>query len=174
MLGPLPNNTLLAWLQDKSNDEFRSTEALTTMFNFFATGAKTLSKDCRRTIVTTPSSFHQGCQKEVIGLILHHLAQFPSRLGATTTAYDGHWFLTANQPIGGSHITYLLPTTLLDKVEAAQCYKPAHIQQELAHQLDASQLAIEVNDANLKDLEGIITRPGMWIPNQYAKLCLWC
>ena len=173
MSGPLPDNALLAWLQDESNDEFRSTEALATMYNFFATGAENplerLQEDDRHHSFLI---FIEDDQKEVVGLILHHLAQFPSHLRATATAYDGCWFLTADQPVGGSHITYLLPTNLLDEVDGAQCYKPAHIQRELAHQLDVSQLVVEVSDANLEDLEMIITRRGMWIPNQYAKLCL--
>ena len=173
MSGPLPDNALLAWLQDESNDEFRSTEALTTMYSFFAAGASNpmekLQEDDRHHSFLV---FIEDDQSEVVGLILHHLAQFPSRLGATATAYDGRWFLTADQPVGGSQITYLLPTDLLDEVDGAQCYKPARIQRELAHQLDASQLTVEATDANLEDLETIITRRGMWIPNQYAKLCL--
>ena len=122
MSGPLPDNALLAWLQDESNDEFRSTEALTTMYTFFATGAtnplERLQEDDQHHSFLI---FIEDEQKEVVGLILDHLAQFPSRLGATSTAYDGQWFLTADQPIGGNHITYLLPPSLLDEVKAAQC-----------------------------------------------------
>ena len=173
MLGPLPDNALLAWLQDESNDDFCSTEALATMYNYFITGAdnplEKLQEDDRHHSFLI---FIEDDQEEVTGLVLHHLAQFPSRLGATATAYDGRWFLTADQPVGGSHITYLLPTNLLDEVDGAQCYTPARIQRELAHQVDVAQLDVEINDANLEDLETIITRKGMWIPNQYAKLCL--
>ena len=173
MSGPLPDNALLAWLQDESNDEFRSTEALTTMYAFFATGAtdpiERLQEDDRHHSFLI---FVEDEQEEITGVILHHLAQFPSRLGATATAYDGNWYLTADQPVGGSQITYLLPPSLLEEVDAAQCYKPARIQRELAHQLDAAQLTPDASDANLEDLESIITRRGMWIPNGYAKLCL--
>ena len=90
MLRPLLDNALLAWLQDESNDEFCSTEALTTMYTFFATGAanplEQLQEDDRHHSFLI---FIEDKQKEVVGLILHHLAQFPSRLGATAAAYDG-------------------------------------------------------------------------------------
>ena len=86
MSGPLPDNALLAWLQDDSNDDFRSTEALTTMYGFFATGA---ANPLERLQEENPHHlyliFIEDEQKEVTGVILHHLALFPSSLGVSTT-----------------------------------------------------------------------------------------
>ena len=76
-----------------------------------------------------------------------------------------------DQPIGGNHITYL-PPDLLTEVNPVQCYKVDCIQRELTNQPDAASLTYKVNDTNLADLELITTHHGMWIPNQYAQLCL--
>ena len=110
--------------------------------------------------------------KEITCSVLHHMAQFPSRLGAQPTLYDGEWFLTANQPVGGNLINYLLPEDLFTEVNPAQCYNPDRIQREVTNLPDATQLTYTVNDTNFEDLEVITTRRGMWVPNQYAHLCL--
>ena len=173
MSGPIPDNALLAWLQVESNDEFRSVEALTAMYAHFVVGETDpidkLRGDDRHHCYLV---FVEDSQREVTGLILHHLAQFPERLGVPATPYDGRWFITGDQPVGGNHITYLQPLDLLTEVDPAQCYKVDRIQRELTNLPDATSLVYELTDANVADLEMITTRRGMWIPNQYAHLCL--
>ena len=39
MSGTLPDNALQLWLQDESNDKFRSTEDLDGMYSYFVEGA---------------------------------------------------------------------------------------------------------------------------------------
>ena len=88
------------------------------------------------------------------------------------TLYDGNWYLTEDQIIGGNQITYKLPGTLFTEQDPAQCYTSDRIQREAGNNPDLAKLSVIVNDANLTDLEQVTTRCGMWIPNPYAALCL--
>ena len=56
-------------------------------------------------------------------IIFHHLAQFPARIGKTM-AYDGNWYMSAGQPLGGDFITYTLPPSFFSTVAGAQVYTP--------------------------------------------------
>jgi len=51
--------------------------------------------------------------------VLHHLAVAPMRIG-NPTPHDGHWHLTANQPIGGHQITVNLPRDFFTQGLAVQ------------------------------------------------------
>ena len=97
MSGPIPDNVLLAWLQVESNDEFGTIEALTAMYAHFAAGEadpiNKLQGDDRHHCYLV---FDEDDQKEVTGLILHHLAQFPECLGVPATPYNGQWFVTGD------------------------------------------------------------------------------
>ena len=123
MSGPLPDNALQAWLQDESHNEFITADAITAMYSYFGSGENDpidkLKEDDRYHCFII---FAEDEWKEVTCSVLHHMAQFPSRLGAQPTLYDGEWFLTANQPMGGNLINYLLPEDLFTEVNPAQCY----------------------------------------------------
>ena len=51
-------------------------------------------------------------------------------------------------------------------------FTPERIQRELANNPEATHLEVDENDIDNKDVEEVITRCGMWIPNLYASLCL--
>ena len=89
MLGPLPNNALQAWLQDESHNEFTTTEAITAMYSYFRTGESVyidkLKEDDRYHCFII---FAEDEWNKVTCSVLHHMAQFPARLGAQPTLYD--------------------------------------------------------------------------------------
>ena len=172
MSGLLPDNTLLTWLQDEANDEFTELDALAGMYTYFDASAAVpiddLKTNDRHHCFLT---FQKNSDGSSVASILHHLAQFPSRTGKTT-AYDGNWYLTENQPVAGSQITYELPTTLFSEVTEVQCYTPDRIQREVTNDPDLPLVTVVVDENNLEDLVRVTTRRGMWIPNSYAALCL--
>ena len=172
MSGTVPDNNLLHWLQDKSNDNHRTTDKLGTMFAFFDIGYKDPIKLLK-------NNGHHHCflifKKNKTGasvcMVLHHLAQVSTQMGHATP-YDGNWYVNGDQPVGGTQFIYELPDTLFNEVPEVQCYTRAWIQQEIVNKPDASRLDIVVDDDNLADLELITTLCGKWIPNPYAALCL--
>ena len=83
--------------------------------------------------------------------ILHHLAVAPTRIG-NPTPQDGHWHLTANQPIGGHQITVDLLHDLFTQGLAVQTFVPNCIQGKVGYEPDLEQLIPEISDANLEDL----------------------
>ena len=172
MLGILPDNTLLLWLQDKSNNEFPDQDSLVGIYSYFIQGATnpldSIKGNSRHHCFLT---FQKNGSGSSIGTIIHHLAKAPSRMGVTTI-YDSNWYMTAGQPIRGQQIIFEIPADLFGEVEPAQCYTPDQIQRELGNTLDATQLECMVDDANLPDLVAVSTRRAMWIPNVYAVLCL--
>ena len=44
--------------------------------------------------------------------ILHHLAQYPARLGSPPSPYDRKWFMTVDQPVSGNAISIELTSNL--------------------------------------------------------------
>ena len=172
MSGILPDNALLHWLQDDTNDEFQDQDALASMYSYFTAGSadplNSIKGDDRHHCFLT---FQKGESGDSVGIIVHHIAQAPSRMGITTI-YDGKWYLTSGQPVGGQQIIYEVPADLFGEVGPAQCFVPDRIQRELGNTPDATLLTYTANDANLPDLTPITTRRGMWIPNSYAALCL--
>ena len=172
MSGILPDNALLQWLQDESNNEFKSAEDIKEMYVFFDEEAtdpiNNLKEDDRHHCFII---FQQNDAGDSVCSILHHLARAPSRMG-NPTLYDGNWYLTGDQIIGGNQITYELPKSLFEEHGPVQCYTADRIQREIGNDPEASKLKIVVDEANLTDLEQIKTRRGMWIPNPYAALCL--
>ena len=99
------------------------------------------------------------------------MIRFPARMGSPTI-YDRNWYATSGQPIGGHHITVSVPEKLFDMGVPVQTYLATRIQMELGNDPDLEQIIPEITDANVKDLELITTRYGMWIPNQYAVLVM--
>ena len=172
MSGTLPDNALQLWLQDETNDQFSSPEALEGMYNYFLEGADdpvdSIKEDDRHHCFII---FQQNDAGASVCSILHHLARAPSRMG-NPTLYDGNWYLTGDQIIGGNQITYELPGSLFTEKDPAQCYTPDRIQREIGNNPELTKVNVIVEDGNLTDLEQITTRRGMWIPNPYAALCL--
>ena len=172
MSGILPDNALLLWLQDETNNEFPDQDAIAGMYSYFASGAAnpldSIKGDDRHHCFLI---FQKGGSGTSVGTIVHHIAQAPSRMGTTTT-YDGKWYLTAGQPIRGQQIIHEVPADLFGEAGPAQCFTPDRIQRELGNTPDATHLEFIANDANLPDLMAITTRRAMWIPNEYAALCL--
>ena len=172
MSGILPDNALLLWLQDESNNEFPDQDALAGIYSYFSQGATnpldSIKGDDRHHCFLTFSKNEAG---DSVGTVVHHLAKALSRMGITT-AYDGRWYMTAGQPIRGQQIIFEVPDDLFGEVAPVQCYTPDRIQRELGNTPDATQLEFTVNDANLPDLVAVGMRRSMWIPNSYAALCL--
>ena len=172
MSGPLPDNALLTWLQDEANDEFLDLDALAGMYSYFSAEAdnplESIKTDDRHHCFLI---YQKNSSGSLVASILHHLAQYPSHMGQDT-AYDGNWYMTEDQPVAGSQITYELPTSLFDRVAEVQSYTPDRIQREIANNPDLQVITAIVDDDNLDDLTRITTRRGMWIPNCYAALCL--
>ena len=172
MSGTLPDNALLAWLQDDNNDNYHSVEELETMYTYFNEDAdapidRIKGDDRHHCFIVFEKS--EGGSSECV--ILHHLAQHPTRMGVTTM-YDGNWYFTGNQPVGGNQITYALPASLFTSLPAAQVYVPERIQRELSNTPDLSQFTYEISEDTLDELVSVTTRRGMWIPNKYAALCI--
>ena len=172
MSGILPDNALLHWLQDESNDEFPDKDDLAGIYSHFAQGAANpldaIKGDDRYHCFLTFQKNEAGMSNSTI---MHHLAKAPSRIGVTTI-YDGKWYMTAGQPIRGQQILAEVPADFFGEVGPVQCYTPDRIQRELGNTPDVTQLEYVVDDANLPDLVAIGTRRAMWIPNSYAALCL--
>ena len=80
--------------------------------------------------------------------ILHHIARYLSRIGVTTQ-FDNRWFITANQTIGGQHMTYQLPTDMFESLENVQTYTPNQIQRWISHNPDLSHIDVVAKDANV-------------------------
>ena len=172
MSGILPNNALLHWLQDDSNDEFLEEDALATMYSYFAMGAndplpRVKGDDRYHCFIT----FQKDSGGNAHCTILHHLARVPTRMG-TDTPYNGNWYMTGDQPIDGNQITYSLPGSLLAPQAEVQVFTPEKIQLELTADSEVTQLDMTPTEANLEDLVMVGTRRSMWIPNLYASLCL--
>ena len=170
MSGDTTDNTLLQWLQDESNDDHRTNDLLASMYSYFAEGA-----DDPLTRIKEDDRHHCFLifQKDAVGSsycsVLHHLAQYPTRMGITTP-HDGNWYLSEGQPVAGNHINYLLPNSLFIPQTATQVYSPERIQRELG--ADMAQLVMVIGEDDLEEADLVTTRRGMWIPNQYAALCL--
>ena len=112
MSGTLPDNALLTWLQDDTNNDYHSVEDLATMYSYFNEDVddpidRIKGDDRRHCFIIFEKNEHGNAEC----VILHRLAQHPSRMG-TTTMYDGNWYFTGNQPVGGTQITYALPASL--------------------------------------------------------------
>ena len=107
----------------------------------------------------------------MVAAILSHTARYTYRIGVTKPFYN-HWFVTANYPIGGHHMTYQLPYDLFEYVYYVQTYTPNRIQWEIIHNTDITCIDAVAKDANVEEIEKLVTRRGMWIPNQYTVLLL--
>ena len=170
MSGRLPDNALLERLQDERNDDHRSDDDLASMYNYFAEGANV-------PITLLKEDDHYHCfivfQKDSTNnshcTMLHHLAQYPTRMGITTP-FDGNWYLSGDQPMAGNQIHYILPGSLFTPQPGVQLYSLERIQREVGPGI--SQLTMAIGDEDLEEAELITTRRGMWIPNCYAALCL--
>jgi len=56
--------------------------------------------------------------------------------------------------------------------DPVQSFVPNRIQDEIGNDPDLQQLVPEIVNANLEDLELLTSRRSVWIPNQYAALCM--
>ena len=112
MQQPLPDNALLEWLQDPANNEFRTLDTLTAMYNFFThdkpNPVDNLQMDRHHCYLVYSRDTDTGISK---CSVLHHLAQYPARMG-NATPYNGNWYIAGGQPVGGNQITYELPGDL--------------------------------------------------------------
>jgi hypothetical protein len=104
-------------------------------------------------------------------LLLHHMTQYPSRLG-DDSPFAGQWFVTGGQPVGGVHITYDVPPDMFEISSPMQTYSTDRIQRELGNDISAKTLVPVASTENLADLDLVTTRRSMWIPHQYAALCV--
>ena len=178
---------LLKWLQDLTGYPYKSKTALGNMYDYFkvgndeaeseddATGSDT-SADLLALIQADDQkhcylTFTKEKEGEATALLLHHMARYPSRLGETSP-FAGKWFITGGQPVGGVHITYNVPPELLGVSAPIQVYTAERIQRELANDIDTTTLVPEPTPDNVADIELISTRRAMWIPHQYASLCV--
>ena len=169
----LPDNALLRWLQVESNNDYLELDKVESMYNIFADGSiedqmTLLQEDDRHHcfLIFTPDE-----EDKPTGTILHHMAKYPKRIGVDT-AYDGNWYISANQPIGGNQITYAVPADLFGVCKDIQVYTADRIQREIGNDPSLRTLPVVANDANVADIEQVSTYRGMWMPNQYAALCL--
>ena len=158
MSGTLPDNALLTWLQDEANDEFTELDALAGMYSYFSASATdpidSIKTDDRHHCFLI---FQKDSTGNSVASILHHLAQFPSRMG-NTTSFDGKWYLTEDQPVAGSQITYELPPSLFAAVPEVQCYSPDRLQREVTNNPDLQLITVIIDENNLEDLMSIQTR----------------
>lgn len=168
----LPDNALRLWLQDESNNDYLESDSIREMYDLFASGAtdptELVKDDDRHHCFLI---FNHDEENQSVGTILHHLARYPRRMGITTP-FDNHWYISAGLPVGGHQTTYEFPPDLFESQDDVSVYTPERIQREIGYSPDATTITIEANDENLADIELITTRRGMWIPNQYAALCL--
>jgi len=136
---PIPDNAILLWLQDESNNaECTTAESITTQMY------TTMQTDVFDPISHFKQDDHHHCflifekvddDSIPTATILHHLAVAPTRIG-NPTPHDGHWHLTANQPIGGHQITVDLPRDLFTQGLAVQTFVPNRIQGEVGNEPD--------------------------------------
>ena len=141
---PIPDNALLLWLQDESNNECTTAESITQMYTTMHTDEFDLISHYKQ-----DGRHHCFLIFEKVA----HLAVAPTRIG-NPTPHDGHWHLAANQPIGGHQITVNLLRDLFTQGNAVQTFVPNHIQGEVGNEPDLEQLIPEISsDANLEDLE---------------------
>ena len=168
----LPDNALRLWLQDESNNDYLDLESLRTMYSLFASGepdpTSLVQDDDRHHCFLI---FNHDEENKAVGTILHHLARYPRRMGVTTP-FDNLWYISAGQPVGGHQTTYELPSDLFETQDDSSVYTPDRIQREIGNKPDSSTITALANDQNVADIELVTTRRGMWIPNQYAALCL--
>ena len=123
---PIPDKALLLWLQDESNNECTTAKSITQMYSTMHTNEfdpiSHFQQDDRQHCFLVFEKVNEDSIPTTT--ILHHLvAVVPTRIGNSTTQ-DGNWHLTANQPIGGHHITVDLPPDLFTQGEAIQTYVP--------------------------------------------------
>ena len=168
----LPDNALLHWLQDDTNNEHNTPDTLAAMYTYFASDSNDptnqIKNDDRQLCFII---FQKDARGTSVCTILHHLAQFPTQM-VHVTPFDGSWYFTGDQPVDGNQITYLCPPDLFIVRAGAQTYTPERIQREITNTPGMDQLTVVVDDTNVDDLLLVETRRGMWIPNQYAALCL--
>ena len=96
MSGILPDNALLAWLQDDTNNAYQSEKELAGMHSYF-------SEDVNDPTDSIKEDDRHHCfiifEKNEFGnaecVVLHHLAQHPTQMGVTTI-YDWNWYLMGN------------------------------------------------------------------------------
>ncbi len=169
----LPDNALLQWLQAESNNDYLELDSIESMYDIFADGSPEdqmtlLQEDDRHHcfLIFTPDE-----ENKPTGTILHHMAKYPKRIGVST-AYDSNWYVAANQSIGGNQITYKVPTDLFGVCKDIQVYTVDRIQREIGNNPDITTLPVVASEANVVDIEQVNTYRGMWLPNQYAALCL--
>ena len=167
----LYDNSMLLWAQDLINDEFQEAAAIARMYAHLNGGMANplplIQNDDRPHAILI---FEKAGERSH-ATILHHLKQFPTRVGSPTI-HDGNWYTTSGQPIGGHHITVAVPEDLLESGAPVQTYLTTRMQLELGNNPDLEQIIPEVTEANIEDLDLITTRCGMWIPYQYAVLVM--
>ena len=117
----LPDNALLAWLQDEANNDYLEPASIESMYQIFADGSEedqlTLLKDDDRHhcfLIFSPDE-----EDKPTSTILHHMAKYSKRIGVTTN-YDWQWYISANEPVGGDQITYKVPDDLFNKYNNIQ------------------------------------------------------
>ena len=169
----LPDNALLQWLQDEANNDYLEPSSIESMYQIFADGREEdqldLLKDDDRHhcfLIFSPNE-----EDKPTSTILHHMAKYPKRIGVTTN-YDGRWYVAANEPVGGNQITYEVPDDIFDACNDIQVYTPDRLQREIGNDPSLTIVPMLVNDENVADIEQVNTCRGMWLPNQYAALCL--
>jgi len=167
----LHDNAMLLWAQDPINNEFQDAAAIAQMYSHFNGGMENplppLQNDDRPHVIL----IFEKAGEHSHATLLHHMKRFPARMGSPTT-YDGNWYATSGQPIGGHHITVAVPEDLFQSGAPVQTYLATHMQLELGNDPDLEQIIPEITEANIEDLDLITNRYGMWIPYQYAVLVM--
>lgn len=159
MSGPLPDNSsLLTWLQYEANDPFTSTDDISGMYIHFSNARPdpldSIKQDDRSHCFLI---FVENQSGESHARLLHHLAEFPTRLGAPPTPFDRNWYLTVDQPVSGSMITVDLPDNLFTIRPAAFAFTPERIQRELANNPEATHLEVDENEVGNEDMVQLVT-----------------
>ena len=169
---PLTDNALLLWLQDEANNDYLDTEAMQEMYDLFtpasADPTNLVQDDDRHHCFL---AYHLDEENNAVGTIFHHLSRYPRRMGVTTP-YDNNWYIAAGSPVGGQVITYDFPDEFFDVPSDVQVYTPDRIQREIGNNPDSRTVAVISNDDNVGDIEIVTIRNAMWMPNQYAALCI--
>ena len=196
MSSSIHDNALQLWLQDVSDYPYTTSDALRNMYSYFQvedlpsptgssqgdedeSGGNNINVDALSLLKLIQDDDQKHCfltfRKDDNGnstaLLLHHMARFPARLGESSP-FAGNWYMTGGEPVGGVHITYDTPRELFCVTTPTQTYSIDRIQRELANELDLTTLVPEPTTENLQDLDLVTTRRTMWIPNQYAALCV--
>ena len=134
MSGPIPDNALLTWLQDETNNPFPTSDDIRGMYSHF-------SNACPDPITSIQQDDWSHCflifvedqNGESCAQILHHLAQYPTRLGSPPSPYDRKWFMMVDQPVRGNTISIELLGNLFALRAEASMFIPEQIQRELAN-----------------------------------------